>query len=198
MVEVNGSGQVCAARASRSISACLLERRREKYWRACSLPQSLDETLGQVLRVLDIDDRNSTLKALFIQVLIELGISKRNDVSSRDFGSWAFRGIHCVTPKGQVKGKSILAADSARGMSGAYISSTGFGAHTRGRTCLGRPAFGSRKGKPPPFLKQGTKSPSHTENCGLKGISYITSYQAKSAGYPVLFNTRIRRYDGSC
>jgi hypothetical protein len=61
-------------------------------------PQSLDEGLGQILRVLDVDYRcASTFKAVFFQVLVEFGIGIRNDVAGQDPARATLRGGHCVS-----------------------------------------------------------------------------------------------------
>lgn len=62
-------------------------------------PQPLDETLGQILRVLDINDYCPAVDAVFFQVLVKLGIIISSDVTSEIFSRGGLRGGHLVIVK---------------------------------------------------------------------------------------------------
>lgn len=61
------------------------------------VPQALDETLRQVLGVLDIDEHCPAIEAVVLQVLVKLGITQGNEVTSKQwFWICRFDSGHCV------------------------------------------------------------------------------------------------------
>jgi hypothetical protein len=68
-----------------------------RYWQEeGSLPQSLNETRRQILRVLDIDIYHPAIYAVFFQVLVQIGIIIINDFASEDLSRCASGGGHSV------------------------------------------------------------------------------------------------------
>jgi hypothetical protein len=64
--------------------------------KAIALPQSLDETLWQILRVFNLDEHGPAIEAVFFQVLVKPGITEGNDVASEIFWICKFDRVHSV------------------------------------------------------------------------------------------------------